>query len=208
MSLTYSLHQPQQALSRTAVVAFIMLLHVGAFIALNNGIGSLSRFISPPPPFKLVVVKPDPIPERPIPQPELQNARINPAPLTPLPDPGPIVLTGPREIIEAPPDELKNIPEHAADSVVPTNPKVAVLTRVDPAYPVAAEAAGQQGTVLLDVQIDVRGHVVDVSVAHSSGFSELDAAAARAVRQWRFAVLATNSHVRVPIKFQLNTQKY
>ena len=204
MSLTYSLRQPRQPVSHAAAIALIAVLHVAAFIAFNNGIGSLIKIISPPPPFKLVEVKPDPIPQKPIPTPDVQIARTQPTNLIPVPDPGPVVIRFTPEVIGTPTDKVTITTDEVVEPVIPPAPKVAILTRVDPAYPAAAQAAGEQGTVLLDVQIDVRGHVADVTIAKSSGFTELDAAAARAVRQWRFSALATNAHVRVPIKFQLN----
>jgi protein TonB len=45
--------------------------------------------------------------------------------------------------------------------------------------------AGEQGRVVLRVELDERGSVTQASVATSSGLPRLDDAALSAVRQWR-----------------------
>jgi protein TonB len=55
-----------------------------------------------------------------------------------------------------------------------------------PAYPATAEASGEQGTVLLDVYVRPSGHISKFRVAQSSGFGDLDQAAAQTVSNWRF----------------------
>lgn len=54
-----------------------------------------------------------------------------------------------------------------------------------PRYPALARQQGLDGTVLLRLSIDDRGHVENVEVARSSGHPILDAAAANAVRTWK-----------------------
>ena len=55
-----------------------------------------------------------------------------------------------------------------------------------PLYPREAEVRGQEGTVRLWVRITKAGRVASVRIATSSGHGILDAAALRAVRNWRF----------------------
>lgn len=55
-----------------------------------------------------------------------------------------------------------------------------------PAYPERARRRGEQGRVLLRVDVTPDGVPSAVTVAQSSGYSSLDAAAREAVRQWRF----------------------
>ncbi|WP_345198735.1 energy transducer TonB [Kistimonas scapharcae] len=78
-----------------------------------------------------------------------------------------------------------------------------------PAYPYQARKRGQQGTVLLEVFLDKRGHIESVTLVDSSGFSLLDRAAEKAVRRWSFRPLvrdgvALASRVRVPVVFRLD----
>lgn len=55
-----------------------------------------------------------------------------------------------------------------------------------PAYPASAQAAGEQGTVLVDVYVHPNGHVYKYRVSKSSGFGDLDVAAAETVLNWHF----------------------
>ncbi|MBX9748234.1 MAG: energy transducer TonB [Roseococcus sp.] len=55
-----------------------------------------------------------------------------------------------------------------------------------PSYPEAARLRGEQGTVGLELAVGSDGRVITVTVARSSGSPMLDAAARRAVLEWRF----------------------
>jgi protein TonB len=83
---------------------------------------------------------------------------------------------------------------------LPTNPA--------PVYPADAFASRQEGWVLLNVQVNERGLVDDVSVATSSGVPSLDEAAMRTVRNWRFEPARRGNTpvaaaVTVPIRFSI-----
>jgi len=78
-----------------------------------------------------------------------------------------------------------------------------------PSYPIAAIRAGEQGTVVLRVQVDAEGRPASVAIERSSGSRVLDNAARQQVlRHWRFvpaqvdgqAVPATGL---VPVSFSL-----
>ena len=77
-----------------------------------------------------------------------------------------------------------------------------------PDYPPAAARAGATGTVVLLVDIDAQGNVVNVRVEKSSRNRDLDRAAQDAPRKkkWRFNPAKENgqpvpSTVRVPVVF-------
>src|SRR5690606_32638682 len=55
-----------------------------------------------------------------------------------------------------------------------------------PDYPRGALRRGESGEVLLRIHVDADGRPERIEVASSSGFRELDRAAERAVRRWRF----------------------
>jgi len=85
-----------------------------------------------------------------------------------------------------------------------------ILSKVDPAYPSASRKAGQDGTVLLRIEILANGHTGDISVVQSTGYSALDEAAIAAVGQWQFVPakdLATGRAVActttLPVSFRL-----
>jgi periplasmic protein TonB len=80
--------------------------------------------------------------------------------------------------------------------------------QVKPSYPPSARRAGIQGTTLLGVFIAADGHVGDVVVKQSAGHPDLDAAAADAVRRWRFEPARRGSEpiamwVLLPVEFRL-----
>ena len=54
-------------------------------------------------------------------------------------------------------------------------------------YPAAARSAGQQGTVVVHIDINANGRVASASVASSSGYPLLDNAAVNAVYSWSFS---------------------
>lgn len=77
-----------------------------------------------------------------------------------------------------------------------------------PHYPMHAITAHHQGIVVLDVFVDAQSRVNKVEVQKSSGYTELDAAAAAAAEGWRFAAGVKNgepyaSVIRVPVTFSM-----
>jgi protein TonB len=80
------------------------------------------------------------------------------------------------------------------------------LERSPPEYPEQSRRRGEEGTVILRVDVSAGGEPVTIGVEHSSGSARLDEAAARAVRSWRFAPArrdgrAEASSVLVPVTF-------
>ena len=77
-----------------------------------------------------------------------------------------------------------------------------------PVYPYAARRRGQEGRVLLHVEVSAAGAAGAISVAKSSGYPRLDRAALKTVRRWRFIPAQRNGNavpaqVTVPIRFSL-----
>lgn len=86
--------------------------------------------------------------------------------------------------------------------------KADYLRNPPPAYPSDAKKRGEEGTVILIVEISDRGGVESVEIETSSGYTVLDRAALDAVRRWRFQPakaggIAVRSSVKVPIRFDL-----
>lgn len=87
--------------------------------------------------------------------------------------------------------------------------QLAYLSAPAPTYPRAALQRGLAGTVLLRVLVDVDGRPLDVTVARSSGYRELDDAARTQVfKRWRFQpALQGGQPVQalglVPVEFSL-----
>lgn len=77
-----------------------------------------------------------------------------------------------------------------------------------PDYPSAAMRNGDQGTVMVRVEVGTDGVPLAVDVAQRSGSRELDRAAVEAVRQWRFQPAQRDGQpvigaVTVPIDFKM-----
>ncbi len=81
------------------------------------------------------------------------------------------------------------------------------LHRPNPVYPALSKRLREEGTVLLRVNLDAQGIILDISIEKSSGFQRLDQAAHEAVKQWRFVPakrgqVAMPSSALVPIEFK------
>ena len=84
--------------------------------------------------------------------------------------------------------------------------KLRMVRWLRPAYPAELAASGVEGSVLLDLKIDPYGVPVETKVTQSSGSAELDQAAVRAARLWRFAPPLWNSRpvavtCRIEVRF-------
>jgi TonB family protein len=77
---------------------------------------------------------------------------------------------------------------------------IRVLEQTKPAYTAEAMAARVEGTVVLEVLIDERGHVPDARIVRSIPL--LDRSALEAVKQWRFAPTTINGEP-VPVMAQV-----
>jgi protein TonB len=86
------------------------------------------------------------------------------------------------------------------------------LNNPAPVYPEIARQLGYEGIVFLTADIDKSGMPVKVEIEKSSGHSQLDEAALKAVKTWKFRPgefgnMPIESVVRVPIKFYLGESK-
>ena len=77
-----------------------------------------------------------------------------------------------------------------------------------PRYPERARREGWEGTVIMAVLVDQKGRPERVEVGRSSGFADLDQAAAETVRRWlfqpaRYGEKSMESWVKIPIVFRL-----
>lgn len=99
----------------------------------------------------------------------------------------------------------------AAKPKGPADREVSPVARVQPDYPPAAYRAGEEGTVVLRVDVDASGNPTNVGISKRSGSRELDRAAQRAVRQWKFKPAIKGGKqvaavVEVPVDFRLERQ--
>ena len=145
------------------------------------------NFIAPPVLEKKEAPPPPPPPKsRPIPKPQPQQL-VAAAPVVapsdsvaPPPEPGPAIEA---PLVPAAP---------AAPPAAPAEPvnlggelSVVCPERTPPRYPPLSRRLGEEGTVVLRVELDEHGKVCTARVSSSSGSTRLDEAALAAVKTWR-----------------------
>jgi protein TonB len=113
-------------------------------------------------------------------------------------------LPDPASALGTAPDTL----ETGSAAFEPARYDVAALANPEPEYPWASRRAGEQGRVVLRVEVSAGGIVEAIAIADSSGHRRLDAAALEAVRHWRFEPArigdqAIATTVNVPVTFLL-----
>jgi periplasmic protein TonB len=138
------------------------------------------------------------------------------APRRPAPPPKPAVTAhapGPRTSSPfnrpAPSNAFAPTNAEATGPLVPPRPVAGMETNRAPVYPAIARQRGEQGRVVLRVNVSAGGTPVEVSVMDTSGHPILDSAALSAVRQWHFipATQAGKSVAAVadiPVQFRLD----
>ncbi|NVK39616.1 MAG: energy transducer TonB [Oceanospirillaceae bacterium] len=150
----------------------------------------------------------------PVPQPESPPADPAPARPTPAPEPAPAPRyqpPGQEPEAEDPFEEL--LSDHrevvaAADAPVERDPQWRRPPQ-PPVYPPLARRRGQEGEVMLRLDIDARGEVTGARVLNSSGHPLLDRAAREAGLGWqlmpaRINGIAVASYVTIPVQFRLH----
>jgi len=92
----------------------------------------------------------------------------------------------------------------------PTQPQKVQCIRCDkPQYPAEARNRGLQGQARVAVDVDAEGNVTNVRLINSSGHAELDEAAVRQARQWKFTPsVAGRQGIGAKVDFQLEGTEY
>jgi len=180
---------------RTAALTIVVALHAVALWGLwqhrlipspHETMTLFVNFIAPPAPEKKEEPRRPPPPPQPKPVEKPQPRQI--VAETPfvaptdyaVPPPPPAPAPVPAPIIEAPP-----LPLPAGPVALSSELSVACPERSAPAYPPASRRLGEEGAVVLRVELDESGRVAAARVATSSGHARLDEAALAAVRGWR-----------------------
>lgn len=160
------------------------------------------NFIAPPAPEKME--EPKRPPPKPIEKPQPRQIVAE----TPSVAPTDYVASPPPPPQLAPVIEVPSIPLPSGPMAMSSELSVACPTRSAPAYPAPSRRVGEEGTVVLRVELDESGHVTLARIHSSSGHSRLDEAALTAVRTWRCTPAQRNGQaVRAvalqPFKFVL-----
>lgn len=158
--------------------------------------------------FRPKIAEPPPLP----PPPTERLPRTTTAPRTQTPvDQPPILVEESVEI--APPPDPNPDTATVIETVEPTGPiagaALEYVSATPPPYPREALRRRVEGTVMLEVLVDVDGRPLDVRVQTSSGNRSLDEAArTQVLKKWRFKPAMRNGKAvqavgLVPVKFTL-----
>ncbi len=196
----------------TAVFIAIIVLHLGFFWALKQGLVRAGIEIvqdyaimdlPPPPPPPENLDEPPPPPPVDVPPP------VVPPPLIELP-----AFEGPSNAITAQVKETaRPQPQTAARQVAITPPKIKargdrIAAAINACYPSASRRLSEEGRSVATVTITADGKAGAVNVTQSSGFPRLDAAVECVVRRLPFDPgkrdgQAVEAQVSLPIQFKL-----
>ena len=182
------------------------------------------RVLAPP---AIEVAAEEPAPRAPVPAASLEPppeavAPANPAPTPPAaaPEPRsdpqslPVAASPPRTVPDT--EASSTLPEPAVEGAPPPRPErvtaaldeLRIVHKQRPSYPRAARLRGAAGVTVLRVLVERSGRVGEVEIERSAGDEDLDRAARRAIRGWRFASVrpprnASGLWVLIPVEFRL-----
>jgi protein TonB len=96
----------------------------------------------------------------------------------------------------------------ARDVLGPDFVKVEVLSLPEPVYPVLSRKRGEEGRVIVEIEISAKGKVLKAEVANSSSYPRLDRAALEAVKKAAFSPATeygrpVESELKVAYRFKL-----
>ncbi len=193
----------------------VVLAHAVALCAVVFARQAPALVVIEPPTIQGMIVPSEPVaatkPPEPTP-PTPPEQKPAPAPKIPLPK----APASDRAIKqEAQPEETPPVdnPVKSAEPtqapVVPPQADVSNLNNPAPVYPTPSRRLREQGTVILEVLVKADGSLGDLRLKTSSGYSRLDEAALRAVKNWHFvpakrAGTAIDFWYELPIEFSLN----
>ena len=160
-----------------------------------NLINPPPKKVEPPPPEppkpipqKVSLDKPHPV-EQPKPAPVLvANAPVSSADDTVAPPPVP------EPVVETPPAPAAEVPQPSIPVILTSELSLACPVRPDPDFPASSRRLGEQGHVVLRVELDETGRIASVKVVQSSGFRRLDDASLTAVKNWQCNAAVRNGN--------------
>lgn len=181
-------------MERAFGLTFVLALHIAVLWGLwqhrllpaPNEIATVFvNFIAPPAPEKQEDPRRPPPPKpKPIEKPQPRQIVAETPVVAPTdyvaPPPPPKPEPAPAPVIEAPPMPMPMGPVALSSELA-----VACPERMPPRYPSISRRLGEEGTVVLRVELDEHGNVVLARISTSSGLARLDEAALAAVKTWR-----------------------
>lgn len=187
-------------------ILFVLIVHGALFHVLWNQrvlpqpeqlVTLFAEVISLPEPQAQPEVKPESVPvklqpiQKPEPKPKVKQL-VTKAPEAPqpqsvvMPDPDPEPEPVEEKSLPVPVVETPTKPQMPAGPVTLSSElSVSCPSLTAPAYPAISRRMGEEGKLVLRVELDEDGRIDDARVINSSGYDRLDKAALEAVRSWR-----------------------
>ena len=193
-------------------LALVLLAHVGGLAAVLYTPDQAAPVVIKPPTIQGAIVASEPIkePEKPV-QPPPPPEKPLPAPkiLLPKAPPSERAVTQQPEPIPVTAQEITKPAEPEPAPIVPPQADASQLNNPAPAYPQISRRLREEGIVLLEILVKADGTLGDVRMKKSSGYSRLDEAAQKAVKNWHFLPArrggeAIDYWYELPIEFSLN----
>lgn len=191
--ITLSRYGERRGINLTAVL-LIILIHAVLIFVVMQARHRVERIREA----RLSVVNltppPQPVENTPPPPPSTPQV-VAPPPLIKVPVP-PLPITTDPELVPAPVSAAAVVNAAPAVAAPPTpappssvqsgNLATQMVSGKPPRYPIESRRKREQGTVVLALTVGLDGAVENLTIAQSSGFPRLDAAARDAVRNWRW----------------------
>ncbi|MES2918433.1 MAG: energy transducer TonB [Pseudomonadota bacterium] len=184
---------------RVLALAGVVLAHAGLLAFIVGNRPTPAAVMAPPAVIGVLVSEHnEPVAAPPVPPQAAHRPVSASAPVRELPpserapvSPPPAPSVAPVAAAEAPAAPAAPASPAAIDSsgsgpVTPPRSDAAHLNNPKPVYPAVSRRLKEEGTVVLEVFIQVDGSVGELRVKRSSGFPRLDEAALAAVRRWTY----------------------
>lgn len=214
--MSYALSSPNP-LQRSSLLSIVIGLHVALGLGLYTAKTVIPQVMEMPMIVDMLPAQPEirPPEAKPVPVSKPQPVKQKAAPAAKTPSP-PLETTSsstpaPAAPVATPP-EVRTAPaapaQPAAEPISQARFDADYLKNPAPAYPPLSRRMGEEGKVILRVQVSPQGGADVVEIKTSSGSSRLDEAAQKTVRTWKFVPAkrgdtAIQSWVLVPIIFKL-----
>ncbi|MBS0497760.1 MAG: energy transducer TonB [Proteobacteria bacterium] len=195
--------EQRQRLISLPGLLFVIAVHAALFYFLwhqrliphpEQAMTLFAELITPPAPVTPPKASPEPAPvklqpaKKPVVKPKQEQlAAKSPAPAEkkqtePAPEP-PKPAEQVKESAPAPAATPK--PAQAAPMALSSELAVSCPKLTPPEYPAISRRMGEEGKLILRVELDENGHIDNAKVLNSSGYERLDAAALSAVKSWQ-----------------------
>ncbi|MDV6346560.1 energy transducer TonB [Nitrosomonas sp. Is35] len=184
---------------------FVLVVHAALFYFLwhqrlipnpEQALTLFAELITPPAPVTPPKASPEPAPvklqpvKKPVVKPKQEQLvakspkvsekkQAEPAP-KPVQEPVTEQVTAAPPVVEAPPKQMPTAPVALSSELSVSCPKL-----TPPEYPAISRRMGEEGKLVLRVELDENGHIDNAKVLNSSGYERLDAAALSAVKSWQ-----------------------